>query len=159
MSNKPANQIFEYKGYIGSIEADVVCSCLHGKILYINDLISYEAETIPELKKQFEESVDDYIQTCKELGREPQKSFSGTFNVRPGPELHRAAVIEMQKRGMGSLNEFVKYAINTVINHNDINIHHHIHHHEMSLTQKLDILHEEPEVVWTVDQRISNAQH
>ena len=86
-------EIFEYKGYKGSIETSIEDKCLYGKILFINDLVNYEAETLPELEKEFRIAVDDYLDTCKELQIEPEKSLSGTFNVRVGPDLHREAIV------------------------------------------------------------------
>lgn len=80
---------FKYKGFIGSIRPSVENDCLYGKIEFINDLITYEAETVPEFKKAFETAVDDYLETCKSLGKTPEKPFKGSFNLRIGPELHR----------------------------------------------------------------------
>lgn len=56
---------FIFRGYKGSISASIEDQCLHGKILFINDLITYEAETVPALKEAFEEAVNDYLETCK----------------------------------------------------------------------------------------------
>lgn len=68
--------ILEHKGFIGSIEVSLEDNCLHGKIRFIDDLVTYEAQTIKELKTAFEESAEDYIKTCRVLGREPN-SFTG----------------------------------------------------------------------------------
>jgi len=66
------SNVFRYKGYIGSIETSVQDMCLHGKILFINDLVMYEAETSILLKLAFQQAVDDYIETCVGLGKKPQ---------------------------------------------------------------------------------------
>jgi predicted HicB family RNase H-like nuclease len=52
---------FSYKGFIGSIEADPKAKCLYGRLLYINDLISYEADTVGMLEKEFKNAVNDYF--------------------------------------------------------------------------------------------------
>lgn len=65
------NQL-EYKGYKGSIEVCLEDDLLHGKLLGINDLITYEGYTVQEIRKAFEDAVNDYLETCKELGRKPQ---------------------------------------------------------------------------------------
>jgi len=99
-----------HKGYVGSVECSVEDNCLHGQILHVNDLVTYEAEMPAELQAVFEEAVDDYIETCAQVGKEPDRPFKGTFNVRISPELHRAAA----KRAAlyeQSLNEFVADAV------------------------------------------------
>jgi len=73
-----------YKGYIGSIEVSEEDNCLFGKILDLpNDtMISYEGETVEQLKSDFMEAVDAYIAYCKENGIAPHKSYSGSLNIR-----------------------------------------------------------------------------
>lgn len=63
----------EYKGYSGSIEySDGV---LHGKVLGVKSLISYEGHSAEELREDFERAVDDYLELCKESGITPEKSY------------------------------------------------------------------------------------
>ncbi len=99
---------FEYKGYIGTIEPDVVKGNLFGMVAYIRDLITFEAETVPQLKREFELTVDEYLSACESAGKAPDTPFEGTFNVRAGSELHRAAVMAAGEQG---LNAFVCEAI------------------------------------------------
>ena len=49
----------EHNGYQGSIEVDVGTGLLFGKILFVNDLVTYEAKTVPDLRKEFQAAVDD----------------------------------------------------------------------------------------------------
>ena len=79
---------FEYKSLIGSIEVDSGKLILHGRITGINDLVTYEAGNLKDLKKAFQDAVDDYIKTCLSAGKEYEKSYNGTFNIRIKPELH-----------------------------------------------------------------------
>ena len=60
----------KYKGFSGSVEVSIDDSCLHGKVECINDLVTYESQTVDGLQQEFEAAIDDYIQTCKELGRD-----------------------------------------------------------------------------------------
>lgn len=123
------SKTLEYNGYSGSIEVSTEDNCIHGKILFINDLVTYEAETVPKLYAEFKESVDDYLQTCKEMGREAQKPFKGSFNIRISPDLHRKAALEATKEDT-SLNELVAKAIECYVNKtSSINYEHHDHHH------------------------------
>ena len=104
-----ANTI-EYKGYIGSIEYSSEDKCFFGKLEMIDDLVTFEADNAQELEDNFHEVVDDYLETCKVLGREPQKVYKGVFNVRIEPELHKKVYQEALRAGV-SLNSFVKQAL------------------------------------------------
>ena len=50
-----------YKGYTGSVLISVEDDCLHGKILDINDIITYEGETVKDIKAAFEAAVERYV--------------------------------------------------------------------------------------------------
>jgi len=99
-----------YRGYTGSAEMSFEDNCLHGKIQLINDLVTYEAHEPEGLRLEFERAVDDYLGTCEELGKNPDKPYSGSFNVRIGAELHKSAATMAQVDDV-SLNEFVKRAV------------------------------------------------
>ena len=99
-----------YKGYIGSVHFSAEDEVFHGKIEAINDLIMFEGKSVKELKKAFYEAVDDYLKTCEKIGREPQKTFRGSFNVRIDPEIHRQIAIKAATAGI-SLNQFVQRAL------------------------------------------------
>ena len=99
-----------YKDFIGTVHFSTKDSIFYGKIEGINDLVTFEGETVVDLKRAFEESVDDYIEICKEVGKDPLKSFKGSFNVRIAPELHSKAFKTALLKGK-SLNQFVQEAI------------------------------------------------
>jgi len=105
-----ANTI-EYKGYIGSIEYSSEDKCFFGKLEMIDDLVTFEAITALELEENFHAVVDEYLETCKALGREPQKVYKGVFNVRIEPELHKRVYQEAVRAGV-SLNSYVRLALN-----------------------------------------------
>lgn len=102
----------KYKGYLGTIEPDLESGELFGKLAFIRDLVTFEADTIKALEHEFHASVDAYLESCAELGKKPDVPFKGAFNVRISPELHRAAVIAS---GESSLNTFVAEAISEKI--------------------------------------------
>ena len=104
-----ANTI-EYKGYIGSIEYSAEDKCFFGKLEMIDDLVTFEATNAQDLEDNFHTVVDDYLETCKILGREPQKVYKGVFNVRIEPELHKKVYQEALKAGI-SLNSFVRQTL------------------------------------------------
>lgn len=102
----------KYKGFIGSIEAELDDNTLYGKVLGLDKgtLITYEGKTLEELKEDFINAIEDYIAFCKENGLPLHKSYTGTFNVRIPAELHAKAVAMAQAEGV-SLNAFVKESI------------------------------------------------
>lgn len=123
-----SKKILEYKGFQGSVEFALEAGVLHGKILLIDDLVTYEADNITELNEAFKESVDDYLATCQELGVQPNKPFSGTFNVRIGAILHRDLARQAQREDK-SINDFVREAIDCHLNGRHQEVHHHYNDH------------------------------
>lgn len=106
----------EYKGYLGSVEFSAEDECFHGKLLYIRDLVTYEATTAKTLIKAFRHAVDDYLVTCANENKPPDTPFKGSLNVRLGPDLHRGAAMAAERNGI-KLNEFVKRAISEQLGH------------------------------------------
>lgn len=112
------NNILEYKGYYGSVEFSSSDKVFYGKVIGINDLVSFEGNTVRKLEKSFCEMVDDYIQTCKQLGKQPKKTYKGSFNIRISPELHKKVAIVAGKKKL-SLNQLVKFALHWVVTHEE----------------------------------------
>lgn len=99
-----------YKGYVGSIEFSEEDMVFHGRILGINDIVTFEAETPKGLVEAFHDSVDDYLDWCAELGHAPEKPHSGRILVRVPPELHGRASAIASRRSV-SLNQWIAEAI------------------------------------------------
>ena len=112
----------KYRNYEGTAEVSVEDGICHGKILFIEDLVTYEAETVRLLEKEFHSAVDDYLQTCADVGKSPDKPCSGTFNVRVSPDIHRKAVVDACRAGV-SLNEIVGRAL-SASQASDLNVSH-----------------------------------
>ena len=109
-SDTKSNNCLHYKGYVGSIEFSEADAVLHGKVVGIKSLISFEGNTVNAITKDFHNAVDEYLAFCAETGKQPEKPFKGSFNVRVGTDLHRRAALAALERGM-SLNAFVGNAI------------------------------------------------
>lgn len=107
-----------HKKYFGTVEYSAEDEVLFGKIIGINDLVTYEADSASEIDDAFREAVDDYLQTCKELNKAPNKSYKGVFNVRTSVKSHRALAVLAQRKNM-KLNEVVKRAINYAIDNEE----------------------------------------
>lgn len=117
-------KILEYKGFQGSVEFSLENNVLFGKILNIDDLVTFEGDDVKGLNESFLESVDDYIQTCADLGTEPNRPYSGTFNVRIGATLHRDLARQAAREDK-SINDFVREAIDCHLNGRHQEVHHH----------------------------------
>lgn len=85
--------------YVGTVEFDFDNKRLFGRVVGISDKILYEGATLGELENDFKESIDDYIEFCKEVGKIPEKSFSGKILFRTNPELHSRIALTAQKQG------------------------------------------------------------
>lgn len=81
--------ILSYKGYEGTVEFDPDGKVLRGKVLHIQDLVTFQTENCGEVENEFRAAVDDYLEFCGEIGKNPDKPLSGQFNVRISPDLHR----------------------------------------------------------------------
>lgn len=99
-----------YKGYTSLVFYDAEGGYLYGTVSGIRDKVYFEGESTKEIVAMFHESVDDYLAFCAEKGKEPEKPFKGTFNVRIGSDLHEQAVLKAAEKGE-SLNQFVAEAI------------------------------------------------
>ncbi|MBE6938283.1 MAG: type II toxin-antitoxin system HicB family antitoxin [Ruminococcaceae bacterium] len=113
--------ILEYKGYYAKIEYSVEDHVLYGKIEGIKDLVNFESDSVDNIEKEFQSAVDDYLDLCRELGQEPDKAYSGTFNIRISPELHRAVAMQAIKNGV-SLNNTVETALDQYVKSNNVNL-------------------------------------
>lgn len=98
--------MMEYKGYVGKVEFDDEAGIFHGEVLDTRDVITFQGQSVDELKTAFEESIDDYLAFCKQRGEEPNKPFSGQFITRITPELHRQVNLAASISGK-SLNAWV----------------------------------------------------
>jgi predicted HicB family RNase H-like nuclease len=101
------NEVLKYKGYHGSTEYSLEDDCLHGRLLGITDMITYEGNSVKEIKIAFKDSVDDYLAFCKELGKEPNKPYSGKMMFRVDPKVHASAARAAQLKGI-SLNQWAE---------------------------------------------------
>lgn len=102
--------MLEYKGYLGSVDYSDADEILHGRLEFIRDLVTYEGADAKSLKAAFQEAVDDYLELCAAEGRKPDVPLKGSFNVRPGRDLHRRAMLYAQRRGI-NLNTVVSDAL------------------------------------------------
>jgi predicted HicB family RNase H-like nuclease len=106
--------MMQYKGYVGQVELDAEASLLHGEIVNIRDVVTFQGRSVEELQTAFRESVDDYLAFCAERGEEPDKPFSGKFVTRIDPVLHRQASSAAASAGK-SLNAWLTEQIERAV--------------------------------------------
>lgn len=121
------NKHLEYKGYIGTVEYSSEDELLFGKVQFVDSLLAYDGKTVEEIKSAFQETIDSYLEFCKSTGKSPEKSCSGTFNVRVGSDLHKKVAKEAFSQGLG-LNEFTVKALELAIENNTKTVNH-LHTH------------------------------
>ncbi|WP_159468822.1 type II toxin-antitoxin system HicB family antitoxin [Dyadobacter sp. 3J3] len=108
-----------YNGYTASINYSSEDEVFFGKIIGINDLILFEGTSVDELKNALKEAIDDYLETCKQLNKSPDKTYKGVFNVRVPSALHKKAAILAAQYDV-TLNDFVKSVLEYAVTHDDL---------------------------------------
>lgn len=106
--------LLRYKGYTARPEYSAEDRIFYGSILGISDMVDFQSESAKDLEDEFHKAVDDYLEFCAEIGKEPQKEYSGLFNVRISPELHREVSVFAQAEGV-TLNKAVERAIRAMV--------------------------------------------
>ena len=95
-----------YKGYYGVVQYDDEAKIFHGEVIKTRTVITFQGTTVDEIETAFKDSVDDYLDWCKERNKDPEKPFSGKFVLRLSPDLHRELNLKA-KMSNTSLNSFI----------------------------------------------------
>jgi predicted HicB family RNase H-like nuclease len=103
--------VFEYKGYLGTIEADD--GCFVGRVVGLRDVITFEGITFAEVEQAFRDSIDDYLAFCAERREPPDRPYSGKIPLRVSPDTHRRAALRAEAEGI-SLNQWIARRIESV---------------------------------------------
>ena len=106
----------KYKGYLGSVAYSEADQVFYGKIEGIDALVNYEGSSVLELTEAFHEAVEDYLVFCEEKGLMPEKSYTGSFNVRISPQIHRDIARLAAEEGL-SLNAYIKKVLSHAVLH------------------------------------------
>ena len=104
----------KYKDYEARIEYDDEDGLFVGRVLNTRDVIAFDGTSVDELEQSFHNAIDEYIEDCQRMGKNPEKPFSGRFNLRIPPALHRQAAAQAEKEGI-SLNALVERALQSVL--------------------------------------------
>jgi predicted HicB family RNase H-like nuclease len=103
-----------YKGYQAVIEFDEIDRLFVGRVINTRDVIAFDGASVDELEQSFHTAIDEYLDDCAVVGKDPEKPFSGRFNLRIAPELHRLAAAQAEHEDV-SLNSLVELALQAYI--------------------------------------------
>ena len=95
-----------YKGYDAVTEFDEDAGIFSGEVINTRDVITFQGTSVKELKRAFEDSVDDYLEFCAKRKEDPEKPFSGMLSLRMPPEVHRRVALEARRQSK-SLNAYI----------------------------------------------------
>jgi predicted HicB family RNase H-like nuclease len=98
--------MLKYKGYSGRVEYDDEAKIFYGEVIDTKDVITFQGTSVNEIEKAFRESIDDYLEFCRERGEKPDKPFSGKFVLRVPSDLHHKLYIQAIRSGK-SLNNWI----------------------------------------------------
>lgn len=99
-----------YKGYTTSITFDTDDKIIVGRVLDIDDIISFHGASVAEFEAAFQAAVDGYTAACAQLGSAPEKPASGKMMLRIAPAVHAAALKAAARKGV-SLNKWAEQAL------------------------------------------------
>lgn len=99
------SNIMNYKGYSARVEYDDDDGIFFGQVAGLRDGIGFHADTVDNLRAAFHEAVDDYLETCAKVGKEPDREYSGKVMLRLAPELHARIAKTAELAGM-SINQW-----------------------------------------------------
>lgn len=100
------NNLMNYKGYYGQVTYDNEAEIFHGEVIGLKDVITFQGKSVQELNKSFKDSINDYLEWCKERGEKPEKTSSGKIHIRISSDLHAILTNEAAANGL-SLNSYI----------------------------------------------------
>lgn len=99
-----------YKGYTASIEFDVDDRIIVGRVLDVEDVITFHSGSVASFEKAFHHAVDEYIAACEKLNQTPEKPASGRLMLRISPSVH-ASALKAAARSRLSLNKWAEQVL------------------------------------------------
>lgn len=106
--------MLNYKGYLGEAFYDDDIQMFSGRISNAKAVGTFYGKTVGELEREFRKTIDYYLDLCKRKNIEPEKPFSGKFNLRLNPELHRKIYMASMDAGK-SINAWIKEKLESIV--------------------------------------------
>lgn len=101
-----------HRGYTASMTFDSEDKIIVGRVLDVDDIITFHGESVAQFELNFHAVVDDYIAACETLGGAAEKPASGKLMLRVAPNVHAAALKAAARSGV-SLNKWAEQALGT----------------------------------------------
>lgn len=108
------SNVMNYKGYSARVEYDDDDGIFFGQVAGIRDGVGFHADSVEGLREAFHEAVDDYLETCAKIGKEPAKSYSGKVMLRLDPAMHAKLAMTAELTGK-SINQLGEEAIEKIL--------------------------------------------
>ena len=96
-----------YRGYTARMDFDAKDKIIVGRVIDIDDIITFHGSSVVEFEATFNAAVDSYILACEQLGQAEDKPASGRMMLRVNPAVHAAAVKASARSGQ-SLNKWAE---------------------------------------------------
>lgn len=100
----------QYRGYTAIMSFDAEDKVIVGRVVDIDDILTFHGASVAEFEAHFHTVVDDYIAACEALGSEPERPASGRLMLRVSPEVHAASLKAAALSGT-SLNRWAEQAL------------------------------------------------
>ena len=105
-----------YKGYKARMDFDTEDMVIVGRVMDIDDIITFHGTSIAEFEKAFHTAVDGYLAASRQLGQVPESPASGRMMLRVAPAVHAAAVKASARSGQ-SLNKWAEQVLQEAAHH------------------------------------------
>lgn len=99
-----------YKGYTANMAFDAEDKVIVGRVVDIDDIISFHGESVADFEANFHAAIDAYLSASEALGSPPERPASGKVMLRIAPEVHAAALKAAARSGT-SLNKWAEKAL------------------------------------------------
>ncbi|MCL1934741.1 MAG: type II toxin-antitoxin system HicB family antitoxin [Candidatus Azobacteroides sp.] len=104
------DNVLKYKDLIATVKYSEEDEAFIGRIEGINSIVSFEGQSVEELKSAFHEAAESYLDFCNRKGLKPGKSYNGVLNIRIPPAIHSKVAMYAENHGT-SINAFIRESI------------------------------------------------
>lgn len=98
--------MMQYQGYIGKVEYDDQAGIFYGEVINTRDVITFRGTSVEELKREFQNSIEVYLEFCAEQGKTPDSPYTGHLVLDIPPQL-QTAIVQAAKRENQSLDAWI----------------------------------------------------
>ena len=103
----------KYKNYEAAVKFDDDTEMFYGEVINTRDVITFQGKSVSELKREFKNSIEVYLEFCNDRNEEPDKPFSGNFVLRISPSLHNRLYSKAKRTGK-SLNSLIEESLSSI---------------------------------------------